>query len=121
MKNLFGRYGKVYGATRRMKKDALTRILLAEIKAEKLPAPVLEHRFHSVRRWRFDLAFLKEKIAIEIHGAVYAGGRHTRGKGFENDREKINEAIVNGWRVLEYSTGQVKQGIPVVDLKRIFA
>lgn len=103
-----------------MKKDALTKILLAEIKAEGLPTPVLEHRFHSIRKWRFDLSWPKEKLAIEIHGAVYAGGRHTTGKGFENDREKMNEAQVMGWKVLEYSTGQVKKGIPVVDLKRIF-
>src|SRR5690349_6492713 len=103
-----------------MKKDALTRILLAEIKAEKLPAPVLEHKFHSIRRWRLDLAWPDQMVALEIHGAVYANGRHTRGKGFEGDREKMNEAQLMGWRVLEYSTGQVKKGIPLIDLHRIF-
>lgn len=103
-----------------MKKDALTKILLAEIKAEGLPAPVLEHRFHEIRKWRLDICWPDFKLGLEIHGAVYAQGRHTRGKGFENDREKMNEAIVRGWRILEYSTGQVKQGIPLLDLKRLF-
>lgn len=109
------------GDVARMKKDALTKILMAEIRQEGLPEPEIEVRFHPIRKWRFDLGWPDEKIAIEIHGAVYAGGRHTRGKGFENDREKMNEAQLQGWKVFEYSTGQVKQGIPIVDLKRAFA
>lgn len=102
-----------------MTKSLLTKTLLAEIKAEGLPAPVLEHKFHSIRRWRFDCAWPEQMIAIEIHGGVYAFGHHVRGKGFEDDREKMNEATVLGWRVLEYSTGQVKKGIPILDLKRL--
>lgn len=102
-------------------KTPLLQILLAEIKQEGLPAPELEHRFHSIRKWRFDLAFVPQKIAVEIHGSVFAGGRHTRGAGFQKDREKMNEAQIGGWVCLEYSTGQVKQGIPILDLKRIFA
>ena len=101
-----------------MKKDALTKILLAEIKQERLPAPVPEHRFHSIRKWRFDLAWPSEMLAMEIDGAVYTGGRHTRGKGYEGDCEKLNEALLHGWRVLRYSTGQVKKGYPIADLKR---
>ena len=104
-----------------MKKDALMKILLAEIKQEGLPAPELEHRFHGIRKWRLDAAWRAQKIALEIHGAVYVGGRHTTGKGFENDREKMNEAQIMGWKVLEYSTGQVKKGIPILDLKRLMA
>lgn len=104
-----------------MKKPALLQILLAEIKQEKLPTPELEVRFHPIRKWRFDLGWPSQKIALEIHGAVFAGGRHTRGAGFQKDREKMNEAQLLGWKVLEYSTGQVKQGIPILDLKRALA
>ncbi len=99
---------------------AWSRIVAAEVKSEKLPAPVFEHRFDTLagRKWRFDLAWPAHKLAIEIDGAVYAGGRHTRGKGFEADCEKLNEALLQGWRVLRYSTGQVRAGIPILDLKR---
>ncbi len=102
-------------------KSLLTRTLLAEIKAEGLPEPVLEFRFHSIRKWRFDICWPEPYwIALEIHGGVYNFGHHVRGKGFEDDREKMNEAQILGWRVLEYSTGQVKKGTPILDLKRIF-
>lgn len=104
-----------------MRKDALMKILLAEIKQERLPAPDLEVRFHPIRKWRFDAAWMDKKIALELHGAVYVHGHHTRGKGFEDDREKMNEAQLMGWKVLEYSTGQVKQGMPILDLKRALA
>lgn len=93
-------------------------ILLAEIKQEGIPAPVLEHRFHGIRKWRFDAAWPAQKVGLEVHGAVYANGHHTRGKGFEDDREKMNEAQLLGWTVLEYSTGQVRDGTPILDLKR---
>lgn len=103
-----------------MRVDLLRRIILSEIKKEGLPEPELEVKFHPTRKWRFDLGWKDRKIAIEIHGAVYQRGRHTRGKGFENDREKMNEAQLLGWRVFEYSTGQVRDGVPILDLKRAF-
>lgn len=104
-----------------MRKVNLIQVFLAELKQEGLPQPELEYRFHSIRRWRFDAAFPEKKVAVEVHGSVYQQGRHTRGKGFENDREKMNEAQLLGWKVLEYSTGQVRDGVPILDLKRALA
>ncbi len=102
-------------------KSTLTKILLAEIKAAGLPAPELEFKFHPTRKFRFDLAWPIDMVALEIHGAVWAQGRHTRGGGFESDREKVNTATLLGWRVLEYSTGQIKQGAPIKDLQELFS
>lgn len=102
------------------KRHLLVDMLCAAIRQEKLPMPVTEVRFHPIRKWRFDIGFPQQKVGIEIHGAVYTAGHHTRGKGFEDDREKINEAQILGWTVLEYSTGQVKAGTPILDLKRLF-
>lgn len=104
-----------------MRKDYLIKALLAELKQEGLPMPVLEHRFSETRKWRLDAAYPDRKIGIEVHGGVWTQGRHTRGDGFERDREKMNEAQIMGWKVLEYSTGQVRDGIPILDLKRLFA
>jgi hypothetical protein len=101
-------------------KNKATEILLTEMKQAKLPSPELEHKFHPTRKWRFDIAFPDQKVAVEVHGAVYANGRLTRGHGFENDREKMNEAQIMGWVCLEYSTGQVMDGVPILDLKRLF-
>ena len=58
-----------------------------------------EHRFAKPRRFRFDLAHLPTKIAIEIQGAVWVNGRHTRGSGLLNEYTKMNLAAALGWRV----------------------
>lgn len=63
-------------------------------------APVREYIFHPVRKWRFDYAFPDAKIALEVEGGVYTGGRHIRPKGFLGDVDKYNAASVMGWRVL---------------------
>lgn len=101
------------------KPNLTMQILLSELKREGLPKPELEHRFHPIRKWRFDAALVDQKIAVEIEGGIWIKGRHSRGAGMQADMEKYNEAVCMGWRVLRYSTGQVKQGIPIVDLKRL--
>jgi len=73
------------------------------------PYFVREHRFHPERRWRFDFADVQNKIAVEIDGGAFSGGRHTRGGGFVADCEKINAAIVLGWRVFRYARRQDMQ------------
>ena len=70
--------------------------------ASGLPEPTPEHRFAPPRRWRLDFAWPEHRVAVEVHGAVYRQGRHTRGGGFLKDREKMNTAQLMGWKVLEY-------------------
>ena len=57
--------------------------------------------FHPTRRWRFDFAWAPERVALEIEGGVWLKGnkksRHTTGRGFTDDREKYNEAMLLGW------------------------
>jgi very-short-patch-repair endonuclease len=65
-----------------------------------IPSPTLEYRFHETRKWRFDFAWPDKKIALEVEGAVWTGGRHTRGSGFIRDMEKYNSAAMRGWRVV---------------------
>lgn len=72
-----------------------------------LPAPVREHRFHPVRRWRFDYAWPEQRVALEVDGGVWTGGRHTRGAGFIKDMEKLNTATIAGWRVVRVVPGKL--------------
>jgi hypothetical protein len=59
-----------------------------------------EYSFHKKRKWRFDFANIKHKIAVEIEGGVWTGGRHTRGSGFLKDMEKYNTATSLGWKII---------------------
>jgi very-short-patch-repair endonuclease len=90
-----------------------------QLKALKLLGYEREYRFHATRRWRFDFAFPAKKIAIELHGAIFTQGRHSRGVGIEGDMEKINEAQLLGWDVLCFSGGMVKNGEAVKTLERL--
>lgn len=78
------------------KSDFFTILCRSDLKVE----CIKEHKFHPTRRWRFDYAIPEHKIAIEVEGGVWTGGRHTSPKGFLNDMEKYNTATVMGWRVL---------------------
>jgi very-short-patch-repair endonuclease len=60
---------------------------------------VKEYKFHPVRRWRFDYAIPEYKIALEVEGGVWSGGRHISPKGFLGDMEKYNTATLMGWRL----------------------
>ena len=63
-------------------------------------APVAEHRFDDKRKWRFDFAFPESKIALEVQGGLFSGGRHSRGPALLKEHEKLNAAACAGWRVL---------------------
>ena len=62
--------------------------------------PVMEHKFHPDRKWRFDLSWPDKLVALEIEGGAWSGGRHTSGSGFVKDMEKYNAAVLLGWRIL---------------------
>jgi|SRR5690606_25550027 len=64
---------------------------------------VTEHRFDSVRKFRFDWAIIDLKIAIEFEGIMSKKSRHTTVTGYSKDSEKYNLAQINGWTVLRYT------------------
>lgn len=76
-------------------RDVFTTICRTDLKVE----CVKEYKFHPTRRWRFDYAIPEHKIALEVEGGVWTGGRHTSPKGFLGDIEKYNTATLMGWRV----------------------
>lgn len=66
-----------------------------------LPQPILEFKFaFPERKWAFDFAWVRQRVALEVEGGVWTQGRHTRGSGFVKDMEKYNAAAVRGWRVV---------------------
>jgi very-short-patch-repair endonuclease len=73
----------------------------------------------SERQWRWDFKVLD--VLIDIQGGIWMGqkkskdgtntaGRHPQGKGYQNDCDKANEAVLRGYRVLRFTTEDVKKG-----------
>lgn len=65
--------------------------------------PVKEHKVAKCRQWRFDYAFPDKKIAVELEGGTFTGGRHTTGTGYRGDCIKYNCAASLGWTVLRFT------------------
>ena len=99
--------------------SALEDLLEQHIRLTGLPAPAREYRFHARRRWRFDFAWPRYKVAVEVDGGIYSRGRHVRGSGFEKDAEKRNAAVMAGWRVLHFTPRMIKAGSAVQDIEKL--
>jgi very-short-patch-repair endonuclease len=114
----------------------LEKLLTQQMAALKITIPATEYRFvrdivgHGVGirsrisesglgDWRFDFAWTDIKIAVEIEGGIWSGGRHTRGKGFEEDCRKYNAATLHGWSVYRFTGSQVKSGEAVKFIKSL--
>lgn len=78
-----------------------------------------EYKFHPTRKWRVDFLITGTKILVEVEGGIWSGGRHTRGKGYLGDMEKYNEAAAMGYKVLRFSTEQVKSGLAIQQIEKI--
>ena len=71
------------------------------------------------RRFRFDFVFADHWLVAEIEGGTWSGGRHTTGKGFENDCIKYNLALELGWRVLRFTNRLVNDGSAAASVERL--
>ena len=54
------------------------------------------------RTWyRFDFAWPEYMIAVEIQGGVWSGGKHASPVGIRHHYQKYNQAVLEGWWVLQ--------------------
>ena len=123
-------YKKLYGNSRKNvtksnRKRRSTKIesvgeseLVIQLKALKIEFEQ-EFKFHAKRKWRADFHITGKKLLVEVEGGIWSGGRHTRGKGYLGDMEKYNAATVMGYRVIRFSTEQVKSGLAVQQIEKM--
>jgi len=113
----------------------LVELLLDKMQADNLPKPRTEYHFTrrvvgdgpgirerlkqaELKDWRFDAAYPSRRIAIEVEGGTWANGRHTRGKGYEDDCEKYNHAALFGWTVLRFTSNMIRDGRAVKMIRK---
>lgn len=84
--------------------------LAKQLSAAGIRPPLTEYRFHDTRRWRFDFAWPELKLAVEVEGGGWSGGRHTRGAGFEADLEKYDAAMRMGWNIYRCAARLISDG-----------
>lgn len=93
---------------------------ISACKSVGLPIPIKEYKFHPTRKWKIDWAWPNHLIALEVEGAIWTQGRHTRGSGFLKDMEKYNELAVLGWRLIRTTPIEIKNLHILETLERIF-
>jgi very-short-patch-repair endonuclease len=86
--------------------------LADQLRAAGIDRFVMEHKWHPKRRFRADLAFVPERMLIEVQGEAH------RIKGrFHSDIDKAQESVLQGWRLFPVSTRDVKNGKAVKLIK----
>ena len=93
------------------RRSATPRDLAVQCQLAKLGTPNLEVAFAKPRKWRFDLFWPAEKLAVEVDGGAFSAGRHTRGAGFRNDCEKGAAAAALGIRVMHVMPEHIVSGV----------
>jgi very-short-patch-repair endonuclease len=85
--------------------------LIEQLAERGIEQPMREVKFciHG-RQWRFDLCWQEQRVAVEVDGGTWSGGRHNRGAGFKEDCIKLNHAAREGWKVLRFPTDMVTDG-----------
>lgn len=75
-----------------------------------LPTPVFEYPFAKDigRRWRFDVCWVEQWVAVEVQGGLFSGGGHVRGGHLKREYEKLNAAqAIFGFKVMLFLPEQV--------------
>jgi len=93
-------------------------IVASYFQEQGIPEPVFEHRFHSTRKWRLDIAWPEYRLALEVQGGIFVRGRHSRGAAMLKEWEKLNELACMGWRVIYCQPRDLCTQDMVVTIKR---
>lgn len=75
------------------------------------PQAVQEFQPIEGRKFRIDIAFVEEKVAVEVDGWTFHGKHKS---AHAKDRQRQNLLVLNGWRVLRFTAGEIFGGMPSV-------
>lgn len=87
----------------------MTKVDILKILRSTCQGWIYEYKFDTERKFKFDYANLRLKIAIEIEGGIYTGTGHAKTGRYLSDMEKYNMASIKGWIILRYGHGQEKK------------
>ena len=85
-------------------------MLLTRLERAGLPVGLTQHPVVTGRQFRFDRAWPAQMVAVEVQGAVWANGAHSRGSGVQRDCLKLSMAAAVGWKVLPVTREMIEDG-----------
>ncbi len=86
------------------------------------------------RKWQWDFCWPERMIAVEVQGGLYRRsgakkcracgqtptGAHNTAKGYNRDVEKLNAAMILGYRFIIVTSDTLKSGQAVRDIAALF-
>ena len=93
-----------------MKRTEVEDLLESQMQEAGLSGFVREYQAIEGRRFKWDFAFVEDRLLIEVQGAVWVKGGHSTGVGITRDCEKFSIASANKWFTIPVTTDHVKNG-----------
>ena len=94
-------------------------LLAWQLTAAGLTGFIREHKPFPDRRFRIDLAHLEApRLAVEVMGGIWSGGKHVRPSGYASNCEKACLLAIARWYYLPVTTEQVKNGQALAWIER---
>ena len=90
------------GKSSKLEDELASQLKMAGIKFIRELAPI------PGRRFRYDFAM--HNLLVEVQGGIWGHMGHSTGTGITRDCEKLNLAVIEGWRVLHVTAEQIKNG-----------
>ena len=94
--------------------------LAAQATLSRLPAFQREFKAIPGRKFSFDFAWPERRLLVEVQGGTWGKGAHSSGAGISRDTEKLNLAVLRGWKVLQFTTDQIRKGQALLWLQEFF-
>lgn len=115
---------KIKSAMDQAEEDARATAFALLCKEAGVPEPLREIKVHPERNWKADFLWRplvytanRRGVILESEGGIYSGGKHGRGKGIEEDFEKMNELQLLSYTVLRVASHRLATSA-TVDLVR---
>ena len=105
----------------------LETLLLEQIHQANLPEPEQQVKLIPKRRYRFDFAYPRLMVAIEVDGGTWMQTNRGRSAGhahpsrITHDNEKRNLARLEGWRVFQFDTTAINDGSALKMIRELVA
>ena len=92
-----------------MRESAVEELLAQHLKEKKIEFE-REKRIIPQRKFQWD--FVINKLAIEVQGGIWKGGRggHTSGTGYQRDCEKMQLLVMEGYTPVFFTSDDVRKG-----------
>lgn len=100
-------------AARKAESTKLPNAVTDQCAAMKLPAPVREYVLSGPRKFAYDLAWPDLMLLAECQGGIWGkstNSSHAHPASIQRDADKLNYAVIRGWRVLHLTTSAIESG-----------